>query len=288
MTELLWGKVGDKRYETGTSHGVLYHPNNSGQYTLGYAWNGLVSVTQSPTGAESNKQYADNTVYVNLVSVEEFAGTIEAFTYPDEFELNNGNAIINGVSVGQQNRLPFGFSYQSLIGNDVEGTDYGYKIHLIYGAQAGVSELNHQTVNETPEAATMSWEITTTPVSAGAGLKPTARLTIDSTDHTPEKMQALKDILYGTAGTNPRLPLPAEVIALFAGSVLTATPARPAFNETTDKITIPNISGVIYEIGGVPVVPGDITISVRTIVTARPVVGYKFPTNIVTAWQYDV
>lgn len=288
MTELEWGKVGDKRYETGTSHGVLYHPNNNGQYMLGYAWNGLVSVTQSPSGAESNKQYADNTVYANLISAEEFAATIEAFTYPDEFELNNGNAVINGVSVGQQNRLPFGFSYQSLIGNDVEGTDYGYKIHLLYGCQAGVSELGHQTVNETPEAATMSWEVTTTPVSAGAGLKPTARLTIDSTDHSEAKMQELKDILYGTPGSNPRLPLPAEVIALFAGSVLTATPTVPTFDAVNDEITIPTVAGVIYEIGGQPVEAGDIEITERTIVTVRPVVGYKFPSNIVTAWQYDV
>lgn len=212
--KIQWDKVGERRYETGVDHGVLYSQDVSGDYSSGVAWNGLISVTESPSGAESNKQYADNIVYVNLVSAEEFSATIEAFSSPVEFDQHDGTvAPKKGVNVGQQGRKPFGLSYRTKIGNDLDG-DLGYKLHLVYGAQAAPSERTNTTINDSPEAMTLSWEMTTTPVAV-TGLKPTATLTIDSTQVQAADLAALETILYGDVATEPELPMPDDVIALF-------------------------------------------------------------------------
>lgn len=217
MIKLKWDKVGERLYETGVDRGVLYVQDETGDYSLGIAWNGLVSVTESPSGAEPTPIYADNTKYLTLMSVEEFGATIEAYTYPDEFEECDGSATLaTGVSIGQQSRKVFGLAYRTSIGNDVSGTDYGYKLHLIYGALAAPSEKNYQTINDSPEAITFSWEITTTPVEV-AGFKPTASLTIDSTKVDKDKLSALEGILYGVEDDEdsvPRLPLPNEIKTL--------------------------------------------------------------------------
>lgn len=221
MTALTWDQVGERVYETGVDRGVLYLPDTGGNYVEGHAWNGLTTVTESPSGAESNPQYADNIKYLNLVSAEEFGATIEAFTYPVEFEQFDGSlAPEPGVYVGQQTRKTFGLSYRSLVGNDVDGTDAGYKLHLIYGALAAPSERARATVNDSPEPITFSWELTTTPVAVGTigavTYKPTAHLTVDSTVVAPADLATLEAQLYGSASTEPTLPLPADVIAMFA------------------------------------------------------------------------
>lgn len=221
MPRIEWDKVGEHFFETGVDRGVLYPQSDTGEYPLGVGWNGLTTVTQSPSGAEPNKQYADNIPYLTLYSAEEFAATIEAFTYPDEFALCDGSAELSpGLFVGQQARKGFGFSYRSLVGNDTKGQDYGYKIYLVYGAKASPSEKAHQTVNDSPEATTLSWEVTTTPISVGVidgvEYKPTALLTIDSTAVDPAKLAAFEAILYGDETNEATLPLPAAVIAHFA------------------------------------------------------------------------
>lgn len=216
MPRMKWDQVGEKTYETGNDRGVLYIPNESGVYATGVPWNGLVSVTESPSGAEASPIYADNIKYANLMSAEEYGATIEAYTYPEEFaECDGSAAIATGVYIGQQVRKTFGFSYRTFIGNDVVGTDFGYKIHLIYGAKASPSEKGHSTVNESPDAMTMSWELTTTPVEV-TGFKPTACVTVDSTKVNAEKLKKLEDILYGSesAEDGPRLPLPNEIISI--------------------------------------------------------------------------
>ena len=214
MSQIVWDEIGKRLYETGVDRGVLYPQDNTGSYPLGVAWNGLSSVTESPSGAEPTPIYADNIKYLNLMSKEEFGASIEAYTYPEEFEECDGSAeIAPGVSIGQQSRKLFGLSYRTKIGNDIEGDRLGYKIHLVYGALAAPSERAYQTINETPEAITFSWEITTTPVSVG-NFEPTASLTIDSTKVDEAKLEALEDILYGTAEEEARLPLPDEVITL--------------------------------------------------------------------------
>lgn len=215
MAVLTWDQVGERFYETGVDHGVLYIPTN-GVYNSGVAWNGLISVTESPSGAEPSPQYADNIKYLNLLSTEEFGGTIEAFTYPDEFAQCDGTAFPKvGLAVGQQPRKPFGLSYRTKIGNDTAGQDLGYKLHLVYGALAAPSEKAYSTVNDSPEAVAFSWEFTTTPVEV-TGLKPTALLTIDSTKVAAAGLTALEALLYGTELQDPSLPLPNAVIALFA------------------------------------------------------------------------
>lgn len=217
MSKIIWDKAGEHYYETGVDHGVLY-PTKNGVYQSGVAWNGLTQVSESPSGAESTAQYADNIKYLNLISAEEFGATIEAFTYPDEFAVCDGSAEpVKGVMIGQQVRRPFGLCYRTLIGNDLAGTDYGYKLHLIYGATASPSERAYATVNDSPEAITFSWEVATTPVEV-PGYKPTASLTIDSTKVSPVNMAKLEDILYGTAEVEPRLPMPQEVIDLIGSS----------------------------------------------------------------------
>src|SRR5215211_2067711 len=178
---LTWDQVGERFYETGVDKGVLYLPNNAGVYTAGYAWNGLISVTESPSGAEASPQYADNIKYLDLISAEELGGTIEAFTYPDEFAICDGTAVPeDGVYLGQQGRRQFGLCYRTRLGNDTQGNDLGYKLHLIYAAQAAPSEKAYTTINDSPEALTFSWEFSTTPVPV-TGHKPTALITVDST-----------------------------------------------------------------------------------------------------------
>jgi hypothetical protein len=213
MSRIVWDKTGERLYETGTKNGVLY-PQVAGAYPNGVAWNGLTAVTESPSGAEATPLYADDIKYLNLMSVEEFGGTIEAYMYPDEFKACNGEAdLTDGVSIGQQTRQAFGFCYRTVLGNDTENNDHGYKLHLIYGALAAPSEKAYATINDSPEPMTMSWEFTTTPVAV-TGHKPTASLTIDSTKCDAAKLAALEDILYGSESEEPRLPLPDEIATL--------------------------------------------------------------------------
>lgn len=284
MAVLEWDQVGQRFYETGVDYGVLYIPTN-GVYDTGFAWNGLTTVTESPTGGEATSFYADNIKYLNLLSLEEFMGTIEAYTYPDEFGQCDGTASPEpGVSIGQQTRHSFGLSYRTRLGNDESGADYGYKLHLVYGALAKPSEKPYATINDSPEPIAFSWEFTTTPVAV-AGYKYTASLTIDSTKVDAGALADLEGFLYGTVGTDPSLPLPDAVLALFAGTVTVATPTVPAYNSSTDIVTIPAITGIVYKVGGV-IVPagsyGPITSSI--VVTASPLAGYKFPTVSVDEW----
>ncbi|MFL6416840.1 MAG: hypothetical protein ACJ74Y_14345 [Bryobacteraceae bacterium] len=213
---LVWDQVGNRYYETGVDKGVLYIRDNAGVYGVGYAWNGLTTVTESPSGADASPQYADNIKYLNLVAAEEFGGTIEAFTYPEEFALCDGTVVPHpGVYVGQQSRKIFGLSYRTRKGNDALGTDYGYKLHLVYGALAAPSEKAFGTINDSPEALSFSWDFTTTAVPV-AGSKPTALLTIDSTKVQAGALATLEAALYGDADTGASLPLPDEVITMFA------------------------------------------------------------------------
>lgn len=226
MAKITWDNVGARTYETGVDHGVLYIPDTKGDYTNGVAWNGLVSVSESPSGAEPSPQYADNIKYLNLMSNEEFGATLEAFTYPDEFAQCDGSAALTtGVYIGQQARKSFGLAYRSLVGNDLVGTAYGYKLHLIYGAMAAPTEKGYTTVNDSPEAITFSWSLSTTPVEVPDGFRPTASLTIDSTKVDAAAMKKLEDVLYGatTGSTGPRLPLPSEVLTLIGAKAAGAT-----------------------------------------------------------------
>lgn len=216
MAALTWDQVGERFFETGVDRGVLYLPDETGDYKNGVAWNGLTTVTESPSGAESNPQYADNIKYLNLISAEEFGATVEAFTYPDEFAECDGTAVPTpGVSVGQQGRRVFGLCYRSRLGNDLEGTDHGYRLHLVYGAQAAPSEKAYGTINDSPEAIAFSWEVTTTPVPV-TGLKPTALIVVDSTVVDEATLATLEAALYGGAGVGaePHLPSPDEVIEM--------------------------------------------------------------------------
>lgn len=213
MAKLVWDETGKRLYETGVKQGVLYL-QEAGAYEKGVAWNGLTAVTESPSGAEPTALYADDMKYLSLYSAEEFGATIEAYTYPKEFEECDGSAAIaKGVNLGQQERKTFGLSYRTTVGNDTDGNNHGYKLHLIYGAMASPSEKAYATINDSPEAITMSWEITTTPVSV-EGFKPTASITIDSTEADPTKLAALEEILYGTEENEARLPLPDEIKTL--------------------------------------------------------------------------
>lgn len=215
MAALVWDQTNERLYETGVEKGVLF-PYKSGAYQTGVAWNGLTAVTESPSGAENTALYADNIKYLNLMSNEEFGATIEAYTYPDEFAECDGSAsVANGVSIGQQKRIPFGLSYVTKIGNDTDGSDHGYKIHIIYGAQASPSEKGYSTINDSPEAITFSWEITTTPVEYSTNFKPTACVTIDSTKADATKLKTLEDQLWGTDQTESSIPLPADLIRIF-------------------------------------------------------------------------
>lgn len=225
MAKIKWDETGEKIYETGVKNGVLYLPDETGAYVKGVAWNGLTAVTESPSGAESTPLYADDIKYVELFSAEEFGATLECYTYPDEFAECDGSAEPTpGVIIGQQNRKTFGLCYRTTLGNDVKGNEYGYKLHLIYGAKASPSEKSYSTINDSPEAITFSYEITTTPVNV-TGYKPTASLIINSTKVKLENLQKLEDVLYGKDGgpdstPGPRLPLPDEVISIIKENTL--------------------------------------------------------------------
>lgn len=222
MAALVWDKTGERFYETGVDHGVLYVQKPDGTYNDGVAWNGLTAVTEKPDGAEPNDLYADNIKYASLRSAETFGATIEAYMYPAEFAQCDGSATISGgVYIGQQTRKPFGFCYRTLIGNDTASdTDDGYMLHIIYNATASPSEKNHETVNDSPDAMTMSWDLDTTPVAfedpSHSSYKPTATITIDSTKCDTTKLKALEDTLYGTANGAPTLPSPDEIVTMFS------------------------------------------------------------------------
>lgn len=223
MSKLVWDALGERYYETGVSKGVLYVTDDAGAYGDGVSWSGLTNVTQTPSGAEATALYADNIKYLNLMSEEDFSAKIEAYYYPDEFEECDGSKeLVPGVSAGQQPRKSFGFSYQTIIGNDTKRNAYGYKIHLIYGCTAKPSERSNATVNESPEAVTLSWELSTVAAEiAMNGFKPSAKITIDSTKVDPAKLKKLEDLLYGTAAAEASLPTPDAVAALIG------TPAGP-------------------------------------------------------------
>lgn len=228
MAKLIWDAVGEKFFEAGIDHCVLYPVNAQGEYKPGVAWNGITSIAETPEGAEPQDQYADNIKYISILSAEELGGTIEAYTYPDEWNQCDGNAELSkGVVIGQQNRKAFGLSYRTKIGNDVEGQDLGYKLHLLYGAKASPSERTFETINDSPEPAAFSWEYTTTPVPV-EDHNPTALLTIDSTKVDATKLAALEKILYGSdeeGAEDPRLPLPNEVMSILAGATDTEVAA---------------------------------------------------------------
>lgn len=216
MSKLVWDKTGERLYETGVKQGVLYPQAAGGTYPKGVAWNGLTNITETPSGAEATALYADDIKYLNLISTEELGGTIEAYTYPDEFAECDGSAALTaGVYIGQQNRKTFGLCYRTTLGNDVDSNAYGYKLHLVYGALAAPSEKAYSTINDSPEAITFSWEFSTTPVNV-AGFKPTANIVIDSTKVDAEKLAALEKILYGDIEAEARLPLPDEVAQVMA------------------------------------------------------------------------
>ena len=214
MSKIVWDAIGEHTFETGVRNGVLYLKDAEGAYSNGVAWNGLTSVSESPEGAEPTDLYADDIKYLTLMSAENFKATIEAYTYPVEFEECDGSATIaKGVVIGQQSRKPFGLCYRTAIGNDTDGNEHGYKLHIVYGCQASPSEKQYSTINDSPEAITFSWEVSTTPVNV-TGKKPTATLIIDSTKADKAKLTALEAILYGSEQTEPRLPLPDEIATL--------------------------------------------------------------------------
>lgn len=217
MAALTWDDTGKRFYETGVKQCALYVQDDAGAYPTGVAWSGISAITESPSGAEATKIYADDINYITLYSVEEYASTIEAYMYPDEFAACNGEAeLVKGVTIGQQTRKPFGLCYKTIVGNDVKGNDFGYKLHLVYGAVASPAEVAHNSLNESPDLTPMSWEVSTTPVSVD-GMKPTATVVIDSRTADPTKLAALEKILYGSSdGDGPRLPLPNEIKTLMA------------------------------------------------------------------------
>ena len=214
MSKIVWDAIGEHTFETGVRNGVLYLQGAEGTYNTGVAWNGLTSVSESPEGAEATDLYADDIKYLTLMSAENFKATIEAYTYPPEFEECDGSATIaKGVVIGQQPRKPFGLCYRTSIGNDTDGNEHGYKLHIVYGCQASPSEKQYSTINDSPDAVTFSWEVNTTPVNVN-GKKPTATLIIDSTKADKAKLTALEAILYGSEEQEPRLPMPDEIAAL--------------------------------------------------------------------------
>lgn len=220
--KLVWDEVGKRLYETGVNQCVLYPQDNEGKYPKGVAWNGITTVSESPSGAEATPIYADNIKYLNLISREDLSATIEAYTYPDEFAVCDGSAeLTTGVTIGQQSRKAFGLCYKTNIGNDIQGDALGYKLHLIYGCKAAPSEKSYATINDSPEAITFSWSISTTPVNV-KGMSPTANVTIDSTKVDAEKLKKLEDVLYGSESTEARLPLPDEIITILGAAAVAA------------------------------------------------------------------
>ena len=288
MSTLVWDRSGERLYETGVDHGVLYIPDQFGAYVNGVAWNGLTSVSETPSGAEPNAQYADNIKYLNLYSAEEFGATIEAFTYPDEFAQFDGLGVpAEGVVIGQQARKSFGLSYRSKVGNDLEGDDHGYKLHLIYGCTASPSEKAYNTINDSPEAITFSWEVATVP-AAVTNMKPTSLIVVDSTKVDAADLAVLEGLLYGTPGTDPSMPLPDSVVSIFTGGNQLVTPQAPAFDAPTKVITIPTVAGVGYYIGGSLQSAGPLpAITEDTVVTARPEAGHVFPAVTDDDWFFS-
>jgi len=261
MAKLTWDDIGDRLYEVGVDKGVLYLPTG-GVYDTGVAWNGLTAVTESPSGAQAKAFYADNTKYLNLLSVEEFDGTIEAYTYPDEFAQCDGTAEpVDGISITQQARALFGLSYRSKLGNDTAGQDHGYKLHLVYGALAAPSAKAYATINDTPDAIVFKWQFTTTPVPV-TNLKPSALIVVDSTKVSSGVLATIENALYGTDSLTPRLPLPDEIISMGAGSETVATTVAPTFVAGTGVITIPTVTGVTYRRADTgAIVTGTVTIA---------------------------
>jgi hypothetical protein len=292
MTALVWDQVGERLYETGVDHGVLYIPDANGDYVDGYAWNGLTTVTESPSGAEASAQYADNIKYLNLISAEEFGATIEAFTYPDEFAQCDGTAVPEpGVAIGQQGRKIFGLAYRTRLGNDIDGTEYGYKLHLLYGCQAAPSEKAYATINDSPEAITFSWEVSTSPVPV-VDHKPTALMVIDSSVVDSAALALLEAELFGDVGNDARLPLPDEVIGFFAGTVTvvdTGVPAnQPTYVAGTHIVTLPTVTGIQWKINGVNKTPGAqpaLTVGQSANVTAHALPGYTIDGD--DDWTFD-
>lgn len=287
MTALVWDDSGKRFYETGVDHGVLYLPDENGAYISGVAWNGLTTVTESPTGAAPTAQYADNIKYLNLFSAEEFGATIEAFTYPDEFAQFDGLSTPSpGINIGQQTRRSFGLSYRSKVGNDIDGDDHGYKIHLLYGCSASPSQKAYGTVNDSPAAIAFSWSISTNPVSV-SGLKPTSLITVDSSKVSATVLAALESILYGSVGVDPELPLPDTIVTMFSGGITSVSPIQPTYVLGTHTITIPTVVGLTYYINDLPVVAGDIVITMDTLVNVRANDGYILTAGTANEWFYS-
>lgn len=292
MTQLVWDQTSEREFETGISNGVLYPIDESGSYGDGVAWNGLTAVTESPTGAEVTKKYADNINYISLVSAELFEGTIKAFMYPDEWAACDGSATLAvGVTVGQQTRKPFGLVYKTLKGNDTEGQDFGYILHLVYGALASPSEKEYATVNDSPDAIEFSWKFTTTPVPV-PGLKPSAILKIDSTKADAAGLEALEQQLFGQSGTDPTLPSPSDVIALLDATPTVVIATQPAFVAATGVITIPTVTGVQYYRGDThaPLANGS-TVTITTagaslVIEATAKTGYVLAPTSDDDWSF--
>lgn len=286
MTKIAWDLNGEREFETGVSKGVLYIPDDSGAYTTGFGWNGLTKVTEKPTGATPTPMWADNRKYLNLLSTELWEGSIDAYMYPDEFGQCDGTIEPEpGVAIGQQPRKSFGFSWTTQVGNDVDNTDHGYKIHMVYNALAAPSQKDFSTINDTPSAISFSWTISTTAVDV-PGYKPTSTITIDSTKVDPTALATLEGFLYGTDGSAPSLPSPTAVLAIFSGTVTTVTPTIPTYNGSTHVLTIPAVTGVNYLIEGVVQAAGALTITATTDVYAEPKDGYNFPALFVPEWEY--
>lgn len=283
MTTLTWDKTGERRYETGVDRGVLYIPNGSGVYSTGVAWNGLTKVSEKPTGATPTPLYADNIKYLNLISTEYFEADISAYTYPDEWAQCDGSQEPEvGVAIGQQPRKSFGLCYRTRVGDDLDGTQAGYKLHLVYGAFAAPSQKDYATINDSPTAIEFTWSVTTTPVNV-TGYEPTATLTIDSTKVDSGALSTLEGFLYGTSGTDASLPTPDDVLALFSGTVTSVTPVVPTYNSSTHVITIPTVTGLTYYIDD-EAVTGTATITENTVVTCAPNQGYVLAPETVDEW----
>lgn len=285
MTALTWDEEAKRIFETGVDHGVLYPKDpNTGLYSPGVAWNGLTAVNEKPAGAAATPQWADNMKYLNLLSLETFDATVEAWTFPPEFEACDGTASpSDGVSVGQQNRQTFGLCYRTQVGSAAD-PQAGFKLHLVYGCLAAPSEKDYATVNDTPSPVQFSWDISTTPVTV-TNLKPTSLITIDSTIVDPTSYDALCQILYGTVGVDPELPLPDAVIALFASTPTVVTTIEPTFNPTGHVLTIPSVTGVTYFMDGDVITSGTHTITADKVVTAEAQNGYVFSPLSVDAWH---
>ena len=295
MPILEWDLVGQKYYETGVKKGVLFLRNSLGAYPVGVAWNGLISISESPSGAEPNPIYANDVKYVNIMSAEEFAATIEAYTYPDEFAACDGSAALaTGVIVNQQKRAIFGLAYQTSIGNDVEDLDHGYKIHLIYGAQAAPTEKGYQTINDSPEAITFSWELSTTAVAV-TGKKPSASIVIDSTKVDAAKLAAFEAILFGSVGADARLPLPDEVTSLFteaAPSAIALSSIVPA-DDADDAAITANIiltfnNAIAQEAIIITSAAGEIIAGVKTWDAAAKILTFNPTENLTNDTTYIV